>query len=207
VKLFRVVLPLCLSCIGGAGVIYAQSFDVAAGAGTALAPARATPIDSFGDGNLYYGPKLDGAFGKISGDLMLRPSFGVGAEYSFRFSQGDYAGLNYRPSFYDVNAIFAPRLHTSRIQPEFQAGLGGMNLRFYYPQSQCDSFAGCSNSNNFIESSNHLQVHGLAGIRFYVTPGVFIRPEAEVHWVHNLFQFGSAYVSQYGVSVGYSFGR
>jgi hypothetical protein len=205
VKLVRAVLPVCFLTFVAGGSTYAQTIDFAGGIGTAMAPARSTPIDTFGDGNLFFAPKMTGAFGKVSGDVMLKRGFGIGAEYSFRFSQGNYAGLTYRPSFYDVNAIFAPHL-PGRIQPEFQAGLGGMNMRFYFPQSQCDSFAGCSNSNNFLESSNHLQVHGLVGLRLYVTPRVFIRPEAEVHWVHDLFQFGSRYVPQYGASIGYSFG-
>jgi hypothetical protein len=39
--------------------------------------------------------------------------------------------------------------------PEFQAGLGGVNLKFYYSQQYCDIFAGCSTSNSYLESSNH----------------------------------------------------
>ncbi len=209
-KSFRVYRYLCLfsAAMAGTSLLSAQvNGDVSFGVGTATASASSQSIDTFGDGTFYNTPRLAGAFGKISGDLMLRGSLGVGAEYSFRFAQGAYAGLGYRPAFYDINAVYAPKLHNKRIQPEFQAGLGGMDLKFYENQSACDSFAGCSSSNTYVESSQHFQLHGLAAVRFYVTPHIFIRPEAEVHWVNNLFQFGNGWVPQYGASVGYTFGE
>lgn len=181
--------------------------DVSFGVGTPVVSSTGQGIDTFGTGTPLNTPSMHGAFGKISGDLMLTHGLGVGAEYSFRFSQGPYAGINYRPSFYDVNAVFAPTLHSKRIQPEFQGGLGGMNIRFYQNSSSCNSFTGCNTSSNFLAGSNHFQVHGLAAVRLYVTPRVFLRPEVDVHWVNNLFQFGSNFVPQYGVSLGYSFGR
>jgi hypothetical protein len=202
------VLSVCLMAGLSVSFVRAQAnADISFGVGTTSDAANKQGIDTFGTGTLFNSPSMHGGFGKVSGDLMLKPSFGVGAEYSFRFSQGAYAGLNYRPSFYDVNAIFAPKLHNSRIQPEFQAGLGGMRLSFYENQSGCDAFGGCSSTNSFVESSNHFQVHGLAGVRFYVTPKIFVRPEIDAHWVKNLFQFQSDFVPEYGVSVGYSFGR
>jgi hypothetical protein len=44
-------------------------------------------------------------------------------------------------------------------------------------------------------------------VRFYVKDNVFIRPQVDVHWVKNLFQFGSNWVPEYGAAIGYSFGR
>ncbi len=78
--------------------------------------------------------------------------------------------------------------------PEFQAGLGAVNLRFYLNQNFCDSFGGCSNSNIFLESSNHFQLHLAGGVRFYVKGGIFVRPQIDGHWVNNFFQFGSNWV-------------
>jgi hypothetical protein len=140
---------------------------------------------------------------------MFKPWLGVGADYTWRYSQGAYAGLGYRPSFYDINAVFRPGAGTGtrKIEPEFQAGLGGMRIGFYQNQTFCNSFTGCSATSDSVGSSQHFQVHGLAAARFYVTRSVFVRPEVEVHWVNNLFQFGSNWVPQYGVSLGYSFGR
>ena len=44
-----------------------------------------------------------------------------------------------------------------------------------------------------------------AGIRFYVTPHFFIRPQIDAHWVNNFYQFGSNWVPEYGAAVGWSF--
>lgn len=96
---------------------------------------------------------------------------------------------------------------TKRIVPEFQAGLGGVNLKFYTNQQYCDAFAGCSSSNSYLESSNHLQVHLSAGVRLYLKDSLYIHPQADLHWVNNFFQFGSSWVPEYGVAVGYTFGR
>ena len=180
--------------------------DVFFGVGTAIAPSSNQQIDTFGDGTLYNTPKLNGAFGKAGADIMITPHFGVGGEADFRFSQGAYAGLNYRPTFYDFNGIYAPTFgRFKRIVPEFQAGLGGMNIKFFYNQSYCDQFAGCSSSNQYIESSNHFQFHLEAGLRIYLTPHIFLRPQVDAHWVNNLYQFGSNWVPEYGASIGWSF--
>jgi hypothetical protein len=132
---------------------------------------------------------------------------GVGGELGFRPTQADYAGLNYRPVFYDFNGIWAPGVGSKRVAPEIQGGVGGANIRFYLSQSACNSFTGCSSSNQFIQSSNHFQVHAGAGLRLYVTKNVFVRPQIDYHWVNNFFQFGSNNVPQYSISVGYSFGE
>jgi hypothetical protein len=165
-------------------------------------------VDTFGTGDLFNTPKLAGSFGKAGADFMFTPHFGVGGETDFRFSQAAYAGLNYRPTFYDFNAIWLPTAHRlKRIVPELQGGLGGVNLSFYYPQSSCDVFAGCSSSNQFVESSHHLQVHMEAGVRLYLTSHLFLRPQVDAHYVNNFFQFGSNWVPEYGASLGWSFGE
>ena len=138
---------------------------------------------------------------------MITPHFGFGGETDFKFSQGSYAGLTYRPVFYDFNAIWMPVTKLKRIVPEFQAGIGGVNLKYYVPQSYCDVFAGCSSGNQYLESSNHFQTHLEAGVRFYITPHVFIRPQVDAHYVNNFFQFGSNWVPEYGGSIGWSFGE
>lgn len=187
----------------------AQSgLDVFFGAGTMMDSSSRQAIDTFGTGTPFTTPTLAGTFGKAGADFMITPYLGFGAETDFRFSQGAYAGLTYRPLFYDFNAIFAPTGHKNkRIVPELEAGVGGTRLSFYYPTSYCDQFAGCSSSNTFLESSNHFQVHLAAGIRFYVTPHIFVRPQVDAHYVNNFFQFGSDWVPEYGASVGWSFGE
>jgi hypothetical protein len=188
------------------------------------ASAQDTRIDAyFGVGSLQVGasnqlidtgtgvglptPSMDGLFGKFGAGVMLTPSLGVGGEVTVRFAQGDYAGLEYRPVFYDFNGIFTPSLGSKRVMPEFQGGLGGVSLRFYGPNAtSCDYYTGrCS---NFIGSSNHFQLHASAGLRLYVTPSIFVRPQFDYHWVNNLTnEFASESVLGYSLAIGFSAGR
>jgi hypothetical protein len=157
------------------------------------------------DGINYFGPKMTGLFGSFGVDFMLRPTLGVGFDYSTRFSQGSYVGLNYRPKLYDFNAIWMPISNSKKVAPRLEAGLGGATLSFYYPP-QCISGFACSSS-TYLVSSNHFQTHLGVGLNVYVKGGLFVRPQVDVHYVNNFFQFGSNWVPAYGVSLGYTFGR
>lgn len=190
-----------------ANVANAQTASAYFGLGTATNSSSGRGIDTFGNGTIFNTPKMGGLFGTIGADFMFRPHLGIGAETSFRFAQGDYAGLKYRPTFYDFNAIWQPVSGRSPIVPEFQAGLGGANLKFYYSQQFCNIFAGCSTSNVYLESSNHFQFHFSGGVRLYVRERVFIRPQIDVRWVNNFFQFGRSWTPQYSIVIGYTFGR
>ncbi len=207
-KFVRSGLPVVFAaCLASAA--YAQNVDVFFGVGTASAPTSNTSIDPFGTGTAYTTPRIGGTFGKAGVDYFFRPQFGISAETDFRFSQGAYAGLSYRPTFYDFNGVWRPLAgrHRGRVQPIIQAGVGGMNLKFYENSTACDVLAGCSSSNQFLESSNHFQVHMAAGLRLYATRHLFIQPQVDAHYVNNLFQFGSNWVPEYGASVGWSFGE
>jgi hypothetical protein len=208
-KLIRVAIPMVMFSLALVLPASAQAgVDVFAGVGTTILDSSGQSIDTFNTGSPFTTPRMGGTFGKFGGDFMVTPHFGLGAETDFRFSQGAYAGLNYRPLFYDFNGIWLPTAHRlKRVVPELQAGLGGVNLKFYFPQSSCNSFTGCSSSNSFIDSSNHFQAHLEAGVRFYVTSHLFVRPQVDAHYVNNFFQFGSNWVPQYGASVGWSFGE
>jgi hypothetical protein len=50
-------------------------------------------------------------------------------------------------------------------------------------------------------------VHLAAAGRWYLTDHLFLRPALDVHFVRNFFEFGSNWVPQYSVGIGYSFGR
>ncbi len=65
--------------------------------------------------------------------VALLFGIGFGAEFFSRFSQGGYAGLNYRPKFYDFNVVWMPIPKLKYVAPEFQAGIGGASLSFYLP--------------------------------------------------------------------------
>ncbi len=200
-------LPLLFLLLFAVTFAYAQSgAEVHIGLGSAHAKSTGESIDTFGDGTLYNTPTLGGVFLNFGGSAMLTSHFGFGGELSVHPSKSDYAGLTYRPLFYDFNGIYQPLPLSNRVVPELQAGVGGMNLKFYYDQSACNQFSGCSSSSSLLASSNHFQVHFGGGVRIFATDHVFVRPQIDVHWVHNLFQFGSNWVPQYGVSVGYEFG-
>jgi hypothetical protein len=207
-KLLRSIIPLAMALCVSASLAHAQNADVFFGVGTATDSSSGASIDTFSTGNPFTSPKLGGAFGKVGGDFMITPHFGVGAEYDFRFSQAAYAGLNERPSFYDFNGIWMPTSRRfKRVVPELQGGLGAAHLSFYYPQTYCDAFAGCSTSSTQVDSSTHFQVHMSAGVRLYATSHLFIRPEVDAHYVNNFFQYGSNWVPEYGASIGWSFGE
>ncbi len=206
----RTIFGLAAALAFSTTAAHAQNgLDVFFGVGTATDSASSTPIDPFGTGTFTSTPKLGGAFGRVGADFMFTPHFGVGGETDFRFTQANYnSGISYRPNFYDFNFIYMPTARRyKRVVPELQAGLGAANLRFYYPSTSCDSLVGCSSSNTFLESSNHLQVHLEAGVRFYVTPHLFVRPQVDAHYINNFFQFGSNWVPEYGGSVGWTFGE
>ena len=191
-------------------VAYAEAqsnIDVHFGGGVAYDSSNGTPIDTFGTGTLYSTPKLNSTFLGAGGELMLKPHFGVGAEVNWQAAKADYAGLQFRPLFYDVNGVWRPNPHNKRFVFEAQAGLGATNLRFYQNQSACDAFAGCSSASSFVESSNHFQLHFGAAANVYITRHVFFRPELDLHWVNNFFQFGSNLVPRTSLSLGYSFGE
>jgi hypothetical protein len=140
----------------------------------------------------------------VSADFLLKHNFGVGVEMSWRGSKNEYLipGTNqrvpFRPFFYDFNGVWAPRV-TEHFSPEVMAGIGGVNTRFYVAPS-CGS--GCQN----YATTNHFLGHFGAGLRFYVTHNLFVRPEAHVYLVHNNNQFSSPYATRYGASIGYTLG-
>lgn len=175
------------------------------GLGTALDSSNGEPVDTFGNGVFYNPPQMAGIFESLGGDWVFFPHWGAGFRTSFR-TQSDYAGLRYRPVFYDFHAIYEPLGYSRSLVPEFEAGLGGVNLRFYESEG-CDAFAGCSGSSTYVGSSNHFQLRLSAGLRVYVVAGLFLRPQIDLHWVNNFFQFGRDWVPEYGMAVGYTFGR
>jgi hypothetical protein len=151
-------------------------------------------------------PHMGGVFGTIGGSLMLKPSYGFGAQVSFHFTQGDYAGLGYRPIFYDFNGIYTLQ-KSKRVVPEFQAGFGGVSLRFYDPTNPYIDY-NTGRVSTFAGSSNHFQLHAAAGLRFKVKSHIFVRPQLDYHWVPNLKnEFKSNSVLGYSLAVVFSSGE
>jgi hypothetical protein len=206
-KLTSRTLVVCLGTLAGAPFVMAQTpqANVYFGLGTATDSSNGQAIDTFGTGNFVNTPKMTGLFLNLGGSFMLTPHWGAGAEVNWRAAEGDYAGLNYRPIFYDFNAVWQP-VKTARFVPEIQGGIGGVAVRFNANTQQCDAFTGCQTVSLGSESSGHFQAHASVAARLYVTPHVFFRPAVDAHWVNNFFQFGSNWVPEYNLGVGYSFG-
>jgi hypothetical protein len=201
-KAIRFSVALASMFLCHAAFVSAQTrFDAYFGMGTASAGSNGL-VTTNNAGALVTAPSLDGVFGTIGGAVMLKPSYGVGAQVSWRFTQADYLIYTYRPIFYDFNGIWTPSLG-KRVMPEFQAGFGGASFRFYdasqpyydYNTGRYSTFAG---------SSNHLQLHLAGGLRVFFKPHLFVRPQLDYHWVRNLNEFGSNSVPEFSVAIGYS---
>lgn len=172
--------------------------------------SSAGPINTLGGGTVYNTPRMGGLFETIGGDFIFFHHFGIGAEMSFRKDRGSYAGLEYHPLFYDVNLVYQPLTIAGRFAPEFQAGVGRAKLSTYYTLQSCYELPqGCSGVNAQANSVTEPQAHVAAGLRFYAYKGIFVRPQVEVRWVQDKFAyyFGSSWVTQYSVAVGYTFHR
>jgi hypothetical protein len=188
-----------------ARVASAQSGSVYLAAGTAT-DSSAGPLNTLGAGVTLNTPSMGGLFGTVGGDVIFRNRLGVGAEYSFRKDRGPYAGLAYRPAFYDVNAVYYPLTNVTRISPEIQAGVGKSKLTFYDTPGFCTiAPQGCRSTNAQIETLDTFQVHFAGGVRFSVWRGIFVRPQIDLRWMNNFPDFGRPFVVEYTVAVGYTF--
>jgi hypothetical protein len=220
---FRFVVrtaPMLLLLMFAGGVTLAKAQGVSAyfGAGAATDSSNGQELEcnsntagcaSGGLPNPDVGPKMTGSFGIFGADFMWKKHLGFGGEYSWRFDQGPFApqeSLTYRPSFYDFNVIWHP-LNAPHVVPEIQGGIGGENNKFYFTQSGCLSGSiACSTLSQYIASSNHFQVHLSGGVRLYVKGNLYLRPQVDVRWVNNFQEFGSNWVPEYSVVIGYTLG-
>jgi len=190
-SLFAVLFVFCLLETSA----YSQQFDAAFGLGTISSGA---PTTSQG---LLYPSLRGGLYPSISADFLLTRRLGIEGEFAWRGGQAEYGGAEpYRPIFYAINAIWAPKL-AKNITAELLGGIGGEDLRFY-GNINYNPLAGYTN----YTSSNHFMADVGGGIRAYVWHNAFVRPEARLYLIHNNVEFSSGYVARYGVSLGYSFG-
>jgi hypothetical protein len=147
--------------IAAAGIsataLRAQQVDLFLGVGTARASSSGQSLNTFGDGTLYNTPALNGVFTDFGGAVFLSKQFGVGFTGSWRAAK-DYAGLQYRPSFYVFDGVFQPgQLTTRRVAPDLRAGLGFASINFDYDDpAACAQVPGCP-------ASHHLVGHGGLG--------------------------------------------
>jgi hypothetical protein len=214
------VLPLlCLSLAD------AQSgVDIGIGFGGAQTTAAKTGLDgnlnacTIGSSGCTSTPDFSAFMLGFSGDLMLWKHFGVGAEVNFQPSKQDYVTLNAaavgltsysiqsRTTFYDFNGIYQP-IKAKRAAVKLEGGIGGANIKFYESGSSSNNLIGNQNFSQYFGSSNHFQVHGGAGVQIYISEHVFLRPQFDVHYVHNLNQYGRNAVIEGTIWLGYTLGQ
>jgi hypothetical protein len=215
------VLPLV--CLQFAN---AQSgIDLGIGFGGAFAPAAKTGIDpnllscTIGSSGCATTPALKNFMIGINGDLMLWKHLGIGAEANFAPGKQDYvllqeqvvsAGipsikLQDRITLYDFNAILAP-ISSKKALLKLEGGIGGANIKFYESGTSTTAITGSQNFSQYFGSSNHFQVHGGAGVQIYIKEHLFLRPQFDIHYVHNLSQFGRNAIMSGTVWLGYTFG-
>jgi hypothetical protein len=154
------------------------------------------------------GPTIGGLFGVFGVDFMFKPHLGVNGEYAFRFAQAPYlTGLKFRPAFYDFNVVYEP-VSGTRIVPVLEGGIGGARIALY--QFQTITVTGITSSYSYPAgiNANHFQLHAAVGVKLYIKPSLFIKPQFDYHYVTHLTdQFGRTSVPEYTVSVGYTFGE
>jgi hypothetical protein len=186
----------------------AQSGSGYLAGGTAV-DSSAGPVNTLGGGTVYNRPSLGGFFGTVGGDVRIWHGWGVGAEFVFKRNRDPYAGLSYRPEFYDVNAVYQPvRFSKGRLVPKFEGGFGRMVIRYYDTPQFCESFfLGCKSLNGLVSQENYLQFHFGAGVQYYIYRGVFVRPQVYIHYAHNMVDFGTPVVPAFSVGIGYTFRR
>jgi hypothetical protein len=230
-RIFR-YLPLLLASASCIPYAAAQStFDFNMGFGALQDKAPSTGLDENPVTGIFFGcqfasdptciktKSLSGFALGFGGNLMLWKHFGVGANVSIQLPQQTYAtfqqqvistqtpgvAIKTRATLYDFDGIYQP-YKTKKVGLQFLGGIGGANLKFYEAESSTDALAGSSNISQYFESANHFQVHGGAGVQFYLTDHFYIRPQFDAYYVNNLNQFGSKLITQEMVWVGYSFG-
>jgi hypothetical protein len=202
-----------------------SSVDAGIGFGAAQAPRSSQGLDTNTLLNCNLGAvgceqtsSLSAFMMGFSGDLMLWKHFGVGADVTFQPSKSNYVTLpasgtgltslsiQSRTTFYDFKGILQP-VKSKRAALKLFGGIGGANIKFYESGTSNTALTGSQSFSQFFGSSNHFQVGGGAGVQIYITEHAFIRPQFDVHYVHNLSQFGRNVVTEETVWIGYSFGQ
>ncbi len=203
----RIAILMVFACAAVAAFsnfAQAQKLDIGFGLSTTVAPEA-----SFVGGFESVPSLKGGVFPGLSGDVLFWHNMGFGAEVFWRGGQascpetvcGGYSGINYRPVFYNFNAVYSPKI-VRHAYLELVGGIGALDTHY----STC-TFSGASScgGSQLISSSNHFDVDIGGGIKLYPHGGFFIRPEARFYWINNNTDFSSNHTTRVGASIGYTF--
>jgi hypothetical protein len=142
-----------------------------------------------------------GIYPSFAADFIIWRNLGFNGEVAWKGSQALYQGIaNYRPIFYDFNAVYEKKVN--RVGVALMGGLGAESIRFY-GQLNCSNGFSCTN----YVSSNHFLGHVGGALRLYVTHSIYVAPEIHEYFVHNNIEFTSAAATRYAVNVGFTFGK
>jgi hypothetical protein len=225
VKRIRCYLPLlCLIFLAIPAVRAQSSVDINVGGGAfhakslgSVDPNTFLLCNSSTTTGCVKTPALNSFFLGFGANLMLWKKFGVGGEAVLQPAKQDYvtfsqggAGqfsdvLQARTTFYDFNGIYQP-VSTKKVAVQLAGGIGGANVKFYEHVTGSSNILGNTNVTQFAGSSNHFQLHAGLGVQAYVTEHVFIRPQFDLHYVHNFSQYGENAVPGFMVWIGYTLG-
>ena len=209
-------LPLLL-CLPFANA--QSSFDVNVGFGTQIDKTSGAGIDNinstnaFGsctpggsDANCVKTPALNSFFLGLGASVMATKRFGFGGDVMITPAKSNYAGLDFRQTFYDIDAIYAP-VNQKKVALQLKGGIGGAKTSFSYTQSSCVGTAVCTKQSQAVGNASHFAVNAGVGVQVFVSEHIFIKPEFTFHYVPNFTQqFGSNMVPGAMVWVGYSMG-
>lgn len=209
------LLPFCIPLASAQSAL-----DVNVGFGGAWNSANKSGIDNansttnaFGsctpglrDVNCQTLPALSGFFLGFGGDVMIKPKFGAGVNYTVQPAKSDYGPLQARQSFYDFNAIFRP-IETKKAALNLEAGIGGARTSFSYTQSSCVGTAVCTSQSSPVGTASHFQEHFGAGVQLFLTDHIYVRPQFDIHFVNGFTdQYGRNFVPSAMIWVGYNLG-
>jgi opacity protein-like surface antigen len=148
-------------------------------------------------------PSMNGFFMNIGGDIMFTDKYGIAPNIAFTPAQSNYGPLQYRQMFIDFNGQYEP-VRNKKYVVQLQGGIGFARTSFTVSSTSCVGTAVCSNETEPIGNANHFDVHIGAGVQFFATEHIFIKPQFDYHYVPGLTdQFGSTSVAMFAVNVGY----
>jgi hypothetical protein len=213
----RTILLLSAILLGSATLVRAQGISISpyVGLGSARDPVGTDTADGCTSGQIFdglicqSGPSVGGLFGELGVDFMFKKHLGVNGEYALHLSQSPYLpsdGLNMRPSFYDINALWQP-FSSQRLVPFLEGGVGGAKVNLYF--NAANSTIGLTTPPSLPTgmSPTYFQLHAAFGMKFYVRGHLFVRPEFGLHYTPRLnHQFARNLVIEYIISAGYTFG-
>ena len=205
----RIAILLTLACAAltaFSNFAQAQKIDIAFGVSTIAAPGSCGTTCS-----TPYAPQslTGGAYPGFSGDVLFWHNLGFGAEVFWRGTAGqnylysvEGPGVNFRPVFYNFNAVYAAKL-APHIALELVGGIGALDTHF----SACNLTSGssCIGGSTEFATSNHFDADFGGGLKLYAHGGFFIRPEARFYVIHNETDYSSNHATRVGASIGYTF--